>query len=134
MARTRAALVVPTIGCILAGWRSSQAMAMAVAGTPRSSAISSMALVQFRELVVVQEDAIEEAVLEGRPGLDGDVVQTAIFQDAAVAHDRAVDLHVDVEAAVDHARVGQAELKLIGDQRLFDVPCATVRSDRDSGC
>ncbi len=77
-------------------------------------------LVEFGELGVVEEHALEEAILERRPGLDRDVVQAAVIQDGAVADDGLVDFHIYIDAGVDHAGVGDAELELVEDELLLD--------------
>ncbi|CDN44413.1 hypothetical protein BN871_EU_00280 [Paenibacillus sp. P22] len=78
-------------------------------------------LVQLGELVAAEEDAFEESVLERRPRLDRDVMQTAEVEDAAVAvHGRSV-LHVDVEALGDHRGVRDAQLQLVGYDRLLYI-------------
>ena len=74
-------------------------------------------LVQLFELRIVDEGALEEAELEGRPGLNRDLFESAVLEDAAVAVDSVVPLHVDRDAVVDHSGVHDAELELVGDDR-----------------
>ena len=116
----RPGLVVPTIGCICAGWRRIHAIAMAVFVTPLGRRNRVDFLVEFGELFVIQEYALEEAVLEWRPGLNGNIIQAAIIQNAAVPVDGGVDFHVNVDARIDHAGVGDAELKLVEEELLLD--------------
>ena len=53
--------------------------------------------VERRKFLAAQEHALEEAVLEGRPRLNGDAAQAAEVQHAPVAADRPVVQHVDVQ-------------------------------------
>src|SRR6185295_2516428 len=39
-------------------------------------------LVEFEELRVIQEDTFKEAILEWRPGLNSNIIQTAVIQNA----------------------------------------------------
>ena len=70
-------------------------------------------LVEFGKLGVIQEDAFKEAILEWRPGLNDNILQAAIIQNAAIPVDGAVNLHVDIDPRIDHAGIGDAELELV---------------------
>ena len=107
---------------------------MAVLVTPLAAAICVDFLVEFGELVVIQEDALKEAVLEWRPGLNGDVLQAAVIQNAAIPVDGGVNFHVDVDARVDHAGVGDAELELVEDDFLLDEFASAAQSASGSDC
>lgn len=78
-------------------------------------------LVQLRELLVAEEDAFKETVLERRPRLNRDIVQAAEVQHAAVTVNGGFVFHIYVNAGRNHRRVRDAQLQLIGDDRLFDV-------------
>ena len=58
--------------------------------------------IQFGELVIVQEAALEEAILQGGPGLDGDLVQPAEVQHAAVPVYAGLIVHIHIEFRLDH--------------------------------
>ena len=70
--------------------------------------------IELGELVIAEEHALEEAVLEGRPGLNGDVVQAAVVQHGTIAIHRGVKGRVDVDAGGDHGAVGDGKLELVG--------------------
>ena len=70
----------------------------------------------FVKLLVVRvsdECSAEETELEGRPRLNGDVIETAVVENHSVTVYARVLVHVHVETAVDHSGVGNAELELI---------------------
>ena len=73
--------------------------------------------VQFGELLVIQEAASKEAVLQRRPGLDGDFVQSAVIQDATISVHAGLVIHVHIDTGLDHGSVHDAELELISAQR-----------------
>ena len=73
------------------------------------------------KFLVVQKDALEIPVAEGRPRLHGDLLQTAVIQNIPVVRSRARGEHVDLHAAGDHARVRRRKLQLVGDDRLTDA-------------
>ena len=87
--------------------------------------------IQLRLLLAAEEYALEHAVLEGRPRLDGDVIQAAVIQHAAVAVDGEIAVDVDVHAGRHHARMGNGELQLIGHDGLLDVLLQQLDLRRD---
>ena len=54
--------------------------------------------VELGELVASQEHAFKEAILKGRPCLDGNVIESAVIQHRAVAIHRRVKGGVDIDA------------------------------------
>jgi len=76
------------------------------------------AVIQLQKIRIIDEDTLKHAVLKGRPGLDGDIVQPAVVQHAAVAIQRRVFVDVDMDAIGNHAGMRDAELKLVGMQGL----------------
>ncbi len=79
-----------------------------------------------------EEHAGEEAGLEGRPGLDGDVVQAAVVDDATAVEGERLLLgeHVGRDPLRDDRRVGDRELELVGHDRLADVLAQQVDLSR----
>ena len=76
-------------------------------------------LVEFGELRVIQEDTFKEAILEWGPGLNSNIIQTAIIQNTAISVDGAVNLHVHIDSRVDHASIGDTKLELIEEDFLL---------------
>ena len=73
-------------------------------------------MVDFREVGVIQEHALDKSVLERRPYLQHHLFQLAVFQHAAVTVHRAGEGGVDVDALIDHAGVHHAHLHLVEQQ------------------
>src|SRR5688500_11211590 len=76
-------------------------------------------LVEFGELRVIQEDTFKEAILEGGPGLNNNILQAAVIQNAAISVDGVVNLHVNIDPSVDHAGICDTELELIDEYFLL---------------
>ena len=53
--------------------------------------------------------------------MDGDIVETAEIENAVVAVNCTGGCHVDFHAALDHGRVGQGKLQLVGYEGLADI-------------
>ena len=70
-------------------------------------------LVEFRKFRVIQEDTFKEAILEWGPGLNNNILQPAVIQNAAIPVDRVVNLHVNINPRINHAGIGDTELELI---------------------
>ncbi len=109
---------------------------MPVGVTPCAAASLLERVVQLGVLLAVaQEDPVEEALLERRPGLQRHVVQPRVVQDVVVAVDRLVEAtHVRHEALRDDVRVRDAQLHLVERERLLhgllqqlDLPGGVVR-------
>ena len=71
---------------------------------------------------MVHEAAFEHAELQRRPGLDCDIVQAAVIQDAVVPDDGPLGGQVvEIQAVVDQLALVQGELELVEDQGLFHI-------------
>src|SRR5215213_6356974 len=76
-------------------------------------------LIEFGEFGVIQKDSFKEAILQWGPGLDDNILQTAVIKNAAIPVDGAVDLHINIDSCIDHACVGDTELELVEVDFLF---------------
>ena len=72
--------------------------------------------IQLRELLVINKAAVKEAILQGRPGLDGDLIQAAIFQHTVTTCAELI-IHIHINAGLDHGGMHNTELQLIGANR-----------------
>ncbi len=74
--------------------------------------------VELGVLLASEVAALKGPVLEGGPALDGDLVDAAEVERAAVAVDGLVAEHVDVHAGADGGGVGGAHLQLVRHEGL----------------
>ena len=71
--------------------------------------------------VASEEAALPCRHLEWRPCLNGDVFQTAVFQNTAITVDTGIIVHICIDAGVDDWAVGNTELQLVDDHWLITV-------------
>ena len=109
-------------------------MAMAVLVTPLAAAIALIFWLSSGNFSLSRKTPSKETVLEWRPGLNGDFLQAAVIQNAAIPVDGGINFHVDVDPGVDHAGVGDAELELVEDDFLLDEFASTAQSASGFDC
>ena len=112
--------MVPATSCILAGCLRIQAEAMPVLPVPYFSPSSSR--IRFSSAYLGFPKNTPSKIHTGtRPGLNGDILQTAEIQHASVPVRRALRQHVYFHAVCHHLGIGNAELQLIRGNILFHI-------------
>ena len=69
--------------------------------------------IQLRIFLASDEDSLEHTILEWRPGLNRDIFQAAVFQNAAVPVTAFVIIHVDIQSCIDRRTMGYRKLDLV---------------------
>src|SRR5690625_933033 len=78
-------------------------------------------IVQCLILRIIHDDAVEVAVMERRPCLQGDVMKTGMIKQAPITVCSTLERRIGLHAAVDHMRCTGAELDLVRDEFMVRV-------------
>lgn len=76
-------------------------------------------LIKLREFVASKEYTFKETILERRPRLNRYIMKSAELENAAIAVYSSIILHIDVDTALNHGGVRDAELQLVRHERLL---------------
>ena len=77
-------------------------------------------LIQLREIRMIDEGTTKHAKLQGRPCLNGNILQTTIIQGISIAIDGEFGgLSIQLERLIDQLGLFQGKLHLIKDKRLL---------------
>jgi hypothetical protein len=68
---------------------------------------------------MVQENFIQQADVQGRPGLNRDMMLPAVIQDPLIPVNARFIADVDIQSHINHDSVGEPKLQLVDDDLLI---------------